>query len=218
MDPLSAAQRARDFGGLPRFVVVSRIGTTIAPSPCEKGAAMRKLTCVALSILALSLAPTMAYANEPPSSGVGYFVVPGAFYGLDTTTSGTEVGGELSFVVTNVAPTTAVGALLQEGYLQGGRYRTTLAGELLVWNVVGLELGGGFDPAGEGRATTATLHVAPFVSVGALALTCRVDVPVATTGPGTSWGTDVALLVSVKLPVFLGGATPPLLRDISESM
>lgn len=78
------------------------------------------------------------------------------------------------------------------------------AGPQVTYKFVGLELGAAYEKADGLHATTASLHLAPFISNGALTVSLRVDVPLwheASETPGH--GYDVGGVLAVKLPLLL---------------
>jgi hypothetical protein len=74
-------------------------------------------------------------------------------------------------------------------------------------SVLGAELGAAIEQGRGPLATTGSLHVAPFVSLGILYLAVRGEVPVAAMSAGAEYGFGLALVLGLKAPIPLDGGT-----------
>jgi hypothetical protein len=101
------------------------------------------------------------------------------------------------------APGYAVGLLGQwERYQAPGHDRFAIGGQVMA-PFYGLELAYAQRAASGDRLTTHGVHVAPFVSLGALSLAIRATIPVS--AMERNYGTEFGFTLGVKIPVLLHG-------------
>ncbi|MDY7227103.1 hypothetical protein [Hyalangium rubrum] len=167
----------------------------------------------ALAVAVLLFAPTALAAKVSLLNlGTGpddVVISPGVLGTLSTRPGGsvTSLGAELSIyksIPESRIPASTVGAFMQWQRVGSDHHRFSggiQAGAL----IFGMELGGTYETAGEERAATASLHLAPYVSIGYVALSVRFGIPVWTRGddrPGH--GHDIGLSLALKLPITVG--------------
>jgi hypothetical protein len=118
---------------------------------------------------------------------------------------GLGLGGEVTYVhYVDRERMVGVGAFLQGQHAGAGHARFAL-GPQLNYGFLGLELGGYAETSASGYASTWGAHAGPFLSLGILSAAFRVGVPLGTSGPGESYGTELGVAVTLKFPAPIGG-------------
>jgi hypothetical protein len=89
------------------------------------------------------------------------------------------------------------------------RFAGGLQGSVLTASFIGLgaELGVATEDGRGPYATTASLHVAPYASLGVLYLALRGEVPLAAMTDGSAYGVGLALVLGLKAPIPIDGGT-----------
>ena len=107
------------------------------------------------------------------------------------------LGAELSlhfFVPTEKQPSTGVGLFGQWQSINGGEHQRLCVGAQASFVMLGAEFGVTRDFAGRLGAQTTSLHLAPFVAVGLLAIGLRLGIPMEPPSSGRpGYGHDVGL-------------------------
>jgi hypothetical protein len=144
------------------------------------------------------------------------YILPGPYVGYRARYGGAVAyGAELSVHFWKGKDLGCCGAALQVGRVEGARpyTRTAAVGQVTPFRGIlestGVELGVAqqwFDRGGAGHAVA----IAPFFSLGVLALSVRLDVPLNSVAQQV--GTEVTFLVTAKWPFRFGHPGPRVLR------
>jgi hypothetical protein len=178
-------------------------------------------TVGALSLLLLGARPARGdpFADHPQSHtflAVGAFGDVGGHFGHGNPGTGVAMAGGLELSAIHWAG--RVGEVLESaryglgGFAQleavrpDGHARGALGIQANLM-AVGMELGVVMERGSGPYATSAGLHVAPFVSLGIVYLGVRAELPVASMSSGTVYGPGLALVLGLKAPITLDGGT-----------
>ena len=180
----------------------------LAPMTTRSVTAARLLS----AFVAIAVAPREARAADEP----GGWIIPGFLFG---PTFGTPhafaIGGELSFMAyRSKNDAWGMGAFTQLQHYGGSdaglsRWAAGLQGG----GIVGAELGVDHRAASGLYAGTTGAHIAPYVSIGILTAAVRLTAPLASSGAGTAYGTEIALAFGVKVPIPWGQLAPRAVAD-----
>ncbi|WP_143177842.1 hypothetical protein [Cystobacter ferrugineus] len=154
------------------------------------------------SFEALALSPWLIPASFPQP---GDIYLNGGFLFSATGRPGggaTGLGAELSLhAFFEAVPIAGVGVFGQWQSINGEHHRVC-AGVQATTLILGAELGVAHDFAGAQGVATTSVHLQPFLSLGLLTAGLRIGIPVVTApGDKPGYGSDIGLVLSLKLPV-----------------
>ncbi len=162
----------------------------------------------ALAASAVTLSAPLALAND--AEGGGWFTAGYLFSTGDSRSPATGHGGEGTYVWYPNADeaTYGIGGFVQaQSYSSHGRYAV---GGQANYRFVGMELGYSLREAHGKYTKTHGLQIAPFASIGAIALGLRTTWPV--TDNDNNSGFEYAFTLALKLGGPLGGNTPDFIK------